>query len=336
MWNKTVLRWVAAVLIASTSLAGCGGGEDEQLIKVGSTGTSLTFTPITAPVALDSFADQGLEVELTDFAASSPNALAALTGGGTQVGVIGASNVFDAIEAGAPLVVIGGSTRMASEMAVNADVAEERGLSADAPIAERVRDLKGLTIHTTAPGGATSQTLRVMLKQYGLDPDEDVKIVPSEPSRIIAGLSDGSVDAAFYSTGTMDNNYLDGSALQYINLPRGDVPELTDSLFVLHVTTKKYYDEHRETLARYMDAVRAAGKELGEEPLPELKEKYFPDMADDLFASAWSSVHGAWIGDASISEEQWEASLKLQTEITGKDYSDLDYGTYVHIPTSES
>lgn len=336
MRSKTALRFAAAVT-AMTLLVACGGGgQDDGKIKVASTGTSLTFAPITAAVALDSFSAEGLGVELTSFAGNSPNALAAIVGGSAQVGTIGASNVFDAIEAGAPLVVLGGVTRMASEMAVNTKVAKDRGLSADAPIKDRIEGLKGLTIHTTPAAGSTAQTLRVILKQYGLDPDKDVTMVPSEPSRIIAGLKDGSVDAAFYSTGTMDTNYLDGSAVQYINLPRGDVPDLTESLFVLHVTTKKYFEQHESTLAKYVSAIRDAGTHLDEKPLAELKQKYFPDMTQDLFDSAWSSVHTAWIVDASITEEQWKASLELQAEITGKDYSDLSFDDFVHVPSAKS
>ena len=63
------------------------------------------------------------------------------------------------------------------------------------PYPGMIVDLKGLKLGISTPGAGTDLTLRLILAEGGLDPQQDVRIVPvGEPSTQIAALKNGVID----------------------------------------------------------------------------------------------------------------------------------------------
>lgn len=327
-------RWTAGLLaIGLLGLSACGGAEEAttsedgtRQLRVASATSSLSAGPMLAAMSLDTFADNNLEFEYTDFAGSSPNTVAALSSGAADIGLVGAATGWDALQEGAPLVIVASIAGNTSELAVRTDVAERLGISEDDPIEARVEAMEGLTIATATTGSANFQMIRSLVTLYGLDPDTDVTIVPSEPTAIVAGLQNDAFDAAFYGTGVMQQNYADGSAVPMVNLPRGDVPELEDIVFAFALARAETLEEDPELIESFVESLRDAGTAIEEqdsETRAAVQEEWFPDLPQDVFDLSWETVKPAWKLDCLITEEQIQSSLDFQSETTGKTYEDV-------------
>lgn len=327
-------RWSAVMVAGLLALTGCGGagGTDDGVLQIASATSSLSAGPMLAAMSLDTFAGQGARYEYTDFAGSSPNTIAALSSGAADVALVGAASGWDAMQEGAQLVVVAAIAGNTSEMALRTDVAQRLGVDEQTPIRERVEAMRGLTIATAKTGSANYQMLRSLLTIYGLDPDNDVTILPSEPTAIVAGLQNDGVDAAFYGTGVMQTNYADGSAVPLISLPRGDVPELADIVFAMAMVRQETLESDPQAVEQFVAALRDAGTAITDredEVRSAVQERFFPSLPQDVFDLSWDQVRPAWILDGRMTTQQLDSSLQFQTETTGKDYGAITYAGVV-------
>ena len=332
------------VAVALLTVAACGGGSDEsssgdgpRTVNIASATSSLSAGIPLAALSLQTFADHDLKPKYTDFAGSSPNTVAAVASGSADVGLVGAATGWDAMQEGAPLKLVAAIAGNTSELAMRTDVAERLGTTEEDPIEDRVAALEGLKIATAETGSANNQMLRSILTLYGMDPDQDVTIVPSEPTAIVAGLKNKAFDAAFYGIGVMQQNYADGSAMQLINLPRGDVPELSEIVFAFVLARSDTVAENPELIDDFINSLRDAGmaiKDDGDATKIAVKERWFPDLEDTVFDLSWDQVKPAWLLDCEITQSQLEASLDFQAETTGKTYDQVTFDDDV-IPTAQ-
>ena len=68
--------------------------------------------------------------------------------------------------------------------------------NAGKPYPAPLKDLKGLRIGISSPGASTDEAIKYMLRQAGLNPATDVRLVPvGGPSTQVAGLKNGLIDA---------------------------------------------------------------------------------------------------------------------------------------------
>ncbi|MCX6462233.1 MAG: ABC transporter substrate-binding protein [Pseudonocardiales bacterium] len=326
------LRLPAVLLTMALLLAGCGGGAAPGAaggpLRIASASSSLSAGPLLAAMALDTFTPAGIAYEYTDFAGNSPNTIAALSAGAADVALVGAASGWDALQEGAPLVVVAAIAGNTSELGMRTDVAQRLGITETSPIEQRVQALRGLTIATARTGSANYQMLRSLFTLYGLNPDTDATIVPSEPTAIVAGLQNDGIDAAFYGTGVMQTNYADGTAVPMVNLPRGDVPELEDIVFATALVRTETLENDPARVEQFVTALRAAGTAItdrGEETRAAVKDRYFPDLPDEVYRLSWDQVAPAWILDGTLSPQQLTASLDFQTQTTGKPYDGIGF-----------
>jgi ABC-type nitrate/sulfonate/bicarbonate transport system substrate-binding protein len=68
--------------------------------------------------------------------------------------------------------------------------------NAGKPYPAPLKDLKGLRVGISSPGASTDEALQYMLRQAGLNPATDVRLVPvGGPTTQLAGLKNGLIDA---------------------------------------------------------------------------------------------------------------------------------------------
>jgi NitT/TauT family transport system substrate-binding protein len=108
-------------------------------------------------------------------------------------------------------------------LVVRRSVFDQRAMSLEAPIAERMRGLEGLRIGI-APNPPTR--LRALFAQYGMDADRDVKIVTLRGREQNAGFDDDRVDALYAHTPYLERAIVDQDAVLLINQSAGEVPNL--------------------------------------------------------------------------------------------------------------
>ena len=178
-------KLVTAALILLL-LAGSAFAADRVRLSISAVDVSF----LTAGVALKRglFRDEGLDVELIRMNANV--SVTALATGDIDYTMVFASVVRGALR-GMPMRVV------ASYMDSSTHLLIAR------PEFKTIRDLKGKTLAVSTYGATSDVAARMMMKQGGIDPEKELKIIPlgGERSRY-AALKEGIVDVAVLSPPT--------------------------------------------------------------------------------------------------------------------------------------
>jgi NitT/TauT family transport system substrate-binding protein len=301
--------------------------------KVATASNSMAAGPLLTALALDTFSEHGIAIEEVPFSGSSTNVVAAVMSGETEFGFLGATAAMNAIAEGGPIVMIGGVTKGMQELGLRPEVIEQLGVDASAPIEDRVEALRGLTIATSAPGSANNAFLTGILQRFGLDPESDVSIVPSEPAAIVAGIRDGLYDGGFWSIGVLQQNFADGSAEPWISVPDGDVEGYDQFFQAVMITNETVAAEDPELVESFIAAMRDAGDVIEQDPdrsKNAVNEQFFPELEQGIFDLTWQAAVPAFVLDATITESGLQTHLDLQAELEDADYSQVSYEEHVH------
>jgi NitT/TauT family transport system substrate-binding protein len=144
------------------------------------------YLPLTIAERLGYFKDEGLDVEISDFAGGS-KALQAVVGGSADV-VSGAwENTIDQQPKGLNMQ---GFALMGRYPAISMGIVKSKAAAYKSP-----KDLKGMKIGVSAPGSSTNRLVLHMLAKDGLK-GSDVSIIGvGTASGAIAALESGNIDA---------------------------------------------------------------------------------------------------------------------------------------------
>jgi NitT/TauT family transport system substrate-binding protein len=330
----------AILVTGSLLLAGCGapeaaeGGEStagDSLtnVRVGLAIPTFNTSLIHYVVQEDLDAEHGLDMVTSMGGAGSTNQVAALRSGAFDIVGVGTATVIDANAEDAGLVIVGGTGGLINNIVLNSAVVDGLPVGPDAPIEERIRALKGLTIATSPPGSSSNATLRYLVEQYGLDPDKDLSIVPvNDPSAIVAGIRQGQYDGSFFGVGIADVNIADDSGELWVSLPRGDVESFNDLVGVVLITTEKYLAENPEAVAAVHASLADAQQRVVDDPEEVgkvLQEKVFTDLDRDVFDAAWEQAKHGFPTGAKFTKESWQVYKDLFQPTSEKDFSTIDY-----------
>jgi NitT/TauT family transport system substrate-binding protein len=182
------LAWLASILGALLCCCPAHAGTLEKTkvtIAVGGK-SALYYLPLALAERLGYFKEEGLEVEIADFAGGS-KALQAMLGGSADVTAGGFDHVIVLQARGQKLqaFVLMLATPAISLGVVTAKVAQYRSPA----------DLKGMKIGVTAPGSSTHMFVNRVLASAGLS-SEDVSIVGvGNGPTAIAAVRGGQIDA---------------------------------------------------------------------------------------------------------------------------------------------
>ncbi|HRA48683.1 MAG TPA: ABC transporter substrate-binding protein [Thermomicrobiales bacterium] len=151
----------------------------------------MSFAPVYVAEGLGYFAEQGLDVDLQQFAGGS-EMIAQLATNDLNVGFGGAGpGLFNAFQQGLPLRIIAPGHHEGNPVATPLVVAKSKCESGEI---RSVADLKGKKVAINAPG-ATEYWLSQALAQGGLTMDDvDLQTLPF--SDAVVALQSGAIDAA--------------------------------------------------------------------------------------------------------------------------------------------
>ncbi len=184
---KSMIASVFALgaLLCATTSNGAPLEKPKTTIAVGGK-ASLYYLPLTIAEQLGYFRDEGLQVEILDFAGGA-KALQAMMGGGADVVSGGFDHVMVMRARGQNLrgFVLQGATP-----AISLGVARERAARYRSP-----KDLKGMKIGVSAPGSSTHAFINHLLTSVGLAPDDVSIIGVGTGPAAVAAMQAGHLDA---------------------------------------------------------------------------------------------------------------------------------------------
>src|SRR6185295_11387967 len=186
----TMKRWIgalAALVLACAALTAAAQAPEKKKITIAVGGKSLFYyLPLTVAERKGYFKDEGLEVEIPDFAGGA-KALQALVGGSADM-VSGAyEHTINMVAKKQPIKAVVLQAKYSSIVLL---MSKERAAKY-----KSAKDLKGLKIGVTAPGSSTNMFVNNLLAKDGLKPS-DVSIVGvGTGSGAFAAMDKGEIDA---------------------------------------------------------------------------------------------------------------------------------------------
>jgi NitT/TauT family transport system substrate-binding protein len=148
-------------------------------------------------------------------------------------------------------------------MLVRKSIAEQRGLSASAPLAERLRGLRGLRVGVS-PNPPTR--LRKLFALAGLDADRDIEIVVIQGETHNQVFADGAVDALYVHTPFLERALVGQDVVMLIDQPAGEVAELAGRQIHTLAATRAFADAHPEVVVGLAKGIVGAGRLIRRDP----------------------------------------------------------------------
>ncbi len=285
---------------------------------IGTQGKQVNFLPLFLAQEKKYFEAEGLDVEWITADSGGP-AMTALLTGQAQINAGGMTAVASAVGNGqnvrafAPL-----ASQVAFSLIMRNDSMAKASLDPKAPLAEKVKRLKGLKIGTSGPGSGTDQALRYLLAQYGVDPERDVELVPMNSTIALSALAGGQVYGTIYSPPVPEQQLATGKAARYINLAE-EVPIFGNQINQALIARSDYMEQHPEVVLAVTRAISRALHDLRADPESSkklLQEKVYSALAPDVWELVWSTYQKTLFPpDAVMTEEQVLNVIRLDNAV---------------------
>lgn len=313
--------WLAVVTASALALTACGGGSagsagegDDGELVMRSTGPTFTDLPTAVILAEDYFTEVGLDVDFEFLTASNAaTATQGLIAGEMDIASGGAGSLYSAYSAGMTDLVSIGSVNpgMTFGVAVNNEAAEqmaEDGITPESPIEDRVEALRGMTLASSPEGSTGQKYLKIILSEYGIDPNSDVKIVPNADNAAqVAAARQGRVDGFANSFPNTNLPSADGWGVLWLNHAI-DLPQILPLAAHEVYTSRKWLEDNPEDAEKLMKAYWLAMEAL-QDPTDELKEKVrslagFKDLNPTAFDEGWELSVPVYEGATPVATEE--------------------------------
>lgn len=185
---KRLIQAMAALVLGATLAAGAWAqAPEKKKVTIAVGGKNLFYyLPLTVAERQGYFKQEGLEVEIPNFAGGS-QALRALVGGSADM-VSGAyEHTINMVAKKQPIKAVVLQAKYSSMvlMLPKERAAKYRG----------GRDLKGLKVGVTAPGSSTNMFVNSLLARDGLKPNDVVIVGVGAGSGAVAAMEKGEIDA---------------------------------------------------------------------------------------------------------------------------------------------
>ena len=302
---KAMTALATAALLGS--VAGCGGssggGGGDDAAAAGGGAEQKTITVASAPnvflsalyVAKDDglFAKQGLKVNIVEVE-SGNDSIAALASGKAQFADVGFEDLAELRKEGDDSVIMAHDIldRVTLTLVMRKEVAERKGVTAQSPLADRFRALRGLKIGITSPGAPTDTYMRYYLSSVGLNPERDAQLVPlGGGSALLAALEKGQIDAYHLSPPTPYVAAEKGFGVVLIDGPKGEVPELDKFDYTAFATSRDWAEDNKQTATAFSRALTAATQKVKSRP-DAVAAQILDDLGSDDRATVLRTVKG--------------------------------------------
>jgi NitT/TauT family transport system substrate-binding protein len=181
-----MIRWIVAIAFA-LGVAAIGDAAAQTTVRLAVGGKpALFYLPLTVTERLGYFKDEGLDVQISDFAGGG-RALQALIGGSADVVTGAFDHTIQMHAKGQPIVAV---TELGQYPGFVLAV-----LSSKAAMYRTPADLKGMKIGITAPGSSTHFMVRYLLARQGLKTEDASYVGIGTGQTAVAAVKRGEIDA---------------------------------------------------------------------------------------------------------------------------------------------
>lgn len=321
-------RWrrAVALLLATILMFGCVGCKTEKdgadKVRVCEVTHSIFYAPQYAAIALGFFAEEGIEVELSN-GQGADAVMAAVLSGNMDVGFAGPE---------ASIYVYNEGKEDYTQVFAQVTQRDGSFLIAREPDDDFTWDkVKGKTILPGRKGGVPYMTLEYVLRQNGVDPYVDTYLDTGvQFSMMTAAFTGGTGDyvTAFEPTASMLQQEGKGYVVASIGEASGDIP------YTAYFAKKSYIEKNGDLIQRFTNAVYKGQQWVATHTDAEVAQavaEFFADTSLDLLTASVASYRAidAWNTDPVMSEESFNRLQMVMTE-AGELTKTADFGAVVN------
>jgi NitT/TauT family transport system substrate-binding protein len=249
--------WVPALLLSLC--CGCGKRQESTVVRLNEVTHSVFYAPQYIAMKEGFFAQEGLEIELTNGGGADKVMTAVLTGE-SDIGLAGPESciyVHNQGKEGAPMVFAQLTKRDGSFLVGRTDE----------PFSWE--NLRGATIIGGRKGGVPEMTLEYVLGQHGITPQKDAIVDTSVQFNMMAGaFTGGSGDyvTLFEPTATEVAQAGEGYILCSIGQESGEIP------YTAYFASQSYLEEHADVIQGFTNAIAKGQQWVREHSAQEIAE----------------------------------------------------------------
>ena len=283
-----------------------------KTIRVNEVTRSVFYAPQYVAIANGYFAEEGINVELTT-GQGADKVMTAVLADQSDIGFAGPEAAIyvynegkeDYAEVFAQMTQKDGSFLVSKEPTDNFSW----------------QDLKGKTVIPGRKGGVPYMTFEYVLKQNGIDPQNDLVLDDSIKFDLMAGAfagGDAEYVTLFEPTASMTEQAGKGYIVASVGEASGEIP------YTAYFAKKSYIEENSDLIQGFTNAIYKGQKWVEEHTATEIAQAivdFFPDTEVDMLATAIQSYMDidAWKTDPILKEESFDL---LQTVM--KEAGELD------------
>jgi NitT/TauT family transport system substrate-binding protein len=291
----------------------------KELIPVTIVQSSLSFNFVPLMVAQGEgyYKQEGLDVSVV-LAGGGPKAMTALIGGGGQ---FSSSVLFDGMMAHRrglnDVRAMATLSYFQGPMAVRADIARQRGISLDQPLKQRLLAMKGLRIGITTPGATSDLFMRYLFRRAGMNPDQDLEIVPlGGVSTQVAALQGGRVDGCSCLPPVDVLTAREGLTVNVIDRMK-DMPELAGVTYGTLYGLASYNQAHPEVALAMARAVTRATLLIAHDPdaARRATRPFLKEMDDAAFDAAWATYLPVFPTNPDLTQASFDKELEFEKSV---------------------
>ncbi|MCC7288022.1 MAG: ABC transporter substrate-binding protein [Burkholderiaceae bacterium] len=318
---------VAALIAPSAPLQ----AQPPTTIRIGhaSAGSMSLAAGLLLQARPDIMKKHGLVGEWSDFSATPNNCISSIVAERIDACSHGFANMLSAAAQGAKLRAVAAYSRPQMTLVLAKTTAAAKGVAPDAPLAQRIGALKGVSVARPPKGTTGYATLTLVLNAAGLKVEDfGATYEMFDPAAMAAGVRNKKWEAASWSSGPLEQAIVDGSAYRWISVPRdaGAGAEFASHGMLI---SSGFADRNEDAVRRLYAAVKEATDLLrNRDPnaLEDLRQAFFSKMSPELYQVAMTEAASALLESPSISPEAFEKLVAFARASTTK--GNLDALTY--------
>ena len=314
--KKQLICICMAALLSLSLLTGCGAGTDtgdtagtetkNVTVRLSEVTHSVFYAPQYVAMSQGFFADEGLDIELSN-GGGADKVMTAVVSGQADMGLAGPEAAIYVMNQGKedhPVIFAQLTKRDGSFLVGRSDEAFDWN------------DLKGKTIIGGRKGGVPEMTLEYVLKQHGIVPQEDAVVDTSVQFNMMAGAftgGQGDYVTLFEPTATEVERAGHGYILCAIGEESGEIP------YTAYFASQSYMTAHPEVIQGFANAIARAQQWIVDHTDREVAEAIidqFPDTDIDTLEAVTARHRqiDAWNAGPMMARSALERLETVMTE----------------------
>ena len=322
-----------AVLLA---LAPVARAQSLEKTTIAIPAVSFAFTADYVAEDAELYKQSGLDVEIKFLAGNA--GFNAMVSGAVDFAFSSGTNLDRAAARGQKMLAIANmNNRPPWDVVIRKSIADAAHFDPKAPLADRVKVLKGRTIVVDGIGSAAHSFLRVLAMAGNVDPDS-ITVSALQPQEMLAAYQRGQIDGISLGPPWPQTLGQDGGVVVVASGLNGDPTWLTPIGSSTVITRPQFCVEHRSVCEKMGKALSAASRFVHERPQEALAilQKRFPHTAPPVVAASFEAMRKAMPQSPSIDVKAIENGDRINIEAGFvkpsdglKTYDDLFTNEYV-------